>query len=96
MPAYVRGQAYLAAGDGAPAAPEFQKVIDHPGVVLNSPIGALSTLQLARAFRLAGNTARAKAALDQFFANWKDADPALPVLQEAKSENARDMQRAGK
>jgi DNA-binding winged helix-turn-helix (wHTH) protein/predicted Zn-dependent protease len=96
VPAYVRGQAYLAAGDGAHAAPEFQKVIDHPGVVLNSPIGALSTLQLARAFRLAGNTARAKAALDQFFANWKDADPALPVLQEAKSENARDMQRAGK
>lgn len=96
VPAYVRGQAYMAAGDGTHAAAEFQKVIDHPGVVLNSPIGPLATLQIARAFRLAGDAAKAKAAYDQFLAIWKDAEPALPVFQEAKSEDSKDSQRAGK
>jgi DNA-binding winged helix-turn-helix (wHTH) protein/tetratricopeptide (TPR) repeat protein len=96
MPAYIRGEAYLAAGDGPHAAAEFQKVTDHPGVVLNSPIGPLAQLQTARAWRLAGNADKAKAAYDQFLSQWKDADPALSVLQEAKSENARGLQTAGK
>ena len=86
MPAYIRGQAWLAAGDGAHAAAEFQKVIDHPGVVLNSMVGPLAQLQVARAWRLAGNPDKARAATAQVLAKWKDADPGLPLLQQAKSE----------
>ena len=86
MPAYIRGQAWLAAGDGAHAASEFQKVIDHPGIVLNSLIGPLAQLQIARSWRLAGNPDKSRAAWAQFLAQWKDADPGLPLLDQAKSE----------
>ena len=85
LPAYVRGEAYLGAGDGTHAAVEFQKVIDHPGVVLNSMIGPLATLQLARAYRAAGNLDKAQAAEEQFLANWKDADRNLALVEQAKA-----------
>jgi len=85
-PVYVRGEAYLAARQGKEAAVEFQKILDHRGVVLNEPIGALAHLGLARAYALQGDTAKAKAAYQDFFSLWKDADPDIPVLRQAKSE----------
>jgi eukaryotic-like serine/threonine-protein kinase len=89
-PAYVRGQAYLEAQQGREAAAEFQKVLDHRGIVLADPIGALApTLQLGRAYVLSGDEAKAKAAYQHFLALWKDADPDLPILKEAKAEYAR-------
>ena len=89
MAAYLRGQAYLAARRGADAAPEFQKILDHRGVVLNSLIGALAHVGLARAYVLQGDTTRARAAYEDFFALWKDADKDTPILIAAKSEYAR-------
>jgi len=88
-PVYVRGEAYLAAKQGTQASAEFQKIIDRPGVVINEPIAALSHLGLARAFTLQGDTAKARAAYQDFFALWKDADPDIPILIAARSENAR-------
>jgi serine/threonine protein kinase/tetratricopeptide (TPR) repeat protein len=88
-PIYVRGEACLAAGQGSAAATEFQKIIDHRGVVLNFPLGALARLGLARARASSGDTAGAKTAYQEFFAVWKDADADLPVLKEAKAEYAR-------
>ena len=88
-PVYVRGQAYLRAGNGTAAAQEFQKIIDHRGIVLNFPLGALAHVGLARACALSGDTARAKGAYQDFFALWKDADPAIPILKEAKAEYAK-------
>jgi tetratricopeptide (TPR) repeat protein len=88
-PMYVRGEAYLKAGQGRQAAVEFQKILDHRGIVLNFPLGALSHLQLARAYRLAGDTAKARSAYQDFFALWKDADPDIPILREAKAEYAK-------
>jgi len=88
-PVYVRGQAYLRAGNGTAAAEEFQKIIDHRGIVLNFPLGALAHAGLARACALSGDTARAKGAYQDFFALWKDADPAIPILKEAKAEYAK-------
>jgi len=87
-PVYLRGQAYLAAHQGSEAAAEFQKILDHPGVVLNDPIGALARLGLARAYAARGNTGNAKAAYREFFTLWKNADPDIPVLQRAKAEFA--------
>ena len=87
-PVYVRGQARLAAHQGVPAAAEFQKILDWPGVVVNEPIGALAQLGLARSYALAGDTAKSRAAYNAFFTFWKDADPDLPVLIAAKSEYA--------
>jgi eukaryotic-like serine/threonine-protein kinase len=84
-PIYVRGQAYLAAHEGSKAAGEFQKIIDHRVLVLN-PIGALAHLGLARAYVLQGDTSKAKAAYQDFLALWKDADPDIPVLKQAKAE----------
>jgi serine/threonine protein kinase/tetratricopeptide (TPR) repeat protein len=89
FPIFVRGRAYLAAHDGTSAAAEFRKILDHPGVVLNSPIGALAHLDLARAYVLQGDTAKARAAYQDFFALWKNADPDIPLLIAAKSEYAR-------
>jgi eukaryotic-like serine/threonine-protein kinase len=83
---FVRGEAYLAARQGGEAAAEFQKILDHPGVVLNQPIGALAHLGLGRAYALKGDTARAKAAYQDFLTLWKDADPDIPVLQQANAE----------
>jgi eukaryotic-like serine/threonine-protein kinase len=88
-PAYVRGEAYLAAQQGAEAAAEFQKIVDHPGIVLSDPIGALAHLQLGRAYVLAGEQAKAKSAYQDFLTLWKDADPDIPILKQAKAEYAK-------
>jgi tetratricopeptide (TPR) repeat protein len=88
-PAYVRGQAYLEAGRGREAAAEFQKVLDHRGIVLADPIGALAHLQLGRALVLLGERDRARSAYHDFLHLWKDADPDVPVLQEARAEFAK-------
>ena len=88
-PVYIRGQAYLALRDGAKAAAEFQKIIDHPGIVLYQLIGALSHLQLGRAYALQGDAEKARSAYDDFFTLWKDADPDIPILKEAKAEYAK-------
>jgi eukaryotic-like serine/threonine-protein kinase len=86
---YMRGEAYLAMRQGAAAAAEFQKIIDHPGLVVNEPIGALAHLQLGRAYATAGDSAKAKAAYKDFLTLWKDADPEIPILKEAKAEYAK-------
>jgi eukaryotic-like serine/threonine-protein kinase len=88
-PVYVRGQAYVAAHNGAAAAGEFQKILDHRGIVLNLPLGALAHLQLGRAYALSGDTAKARSAYQDFFNAWKDADPDIPILKEAKAEYAK-------
>ena len=110
FPVYVRGEAFLATGQGSEAAGEFQKILDHPGIVLNCPIGALAHLGLARANALqaglpvaAGSDrrekngahraplqpealAKARGAYQDFFTLWKDADPDIPILRQAKAE----------
>ncbi len=86
FPAYIRGQAYLAAHDGKAAAAEFQKVLDHPGIVLNAPHGALAHLELGRAYAMAGDSSKAKLAYQDFLTLWKDADADIPILKEAKAE----------
>ena len=80
----MRGEAYLAAHQGAEAAAEFQKILDHRGIVVNDPIGALAHLQLGRAFVLSGDKAKAKTAYQDFLTLWKEADPDIPVLQQAR------------
>ncbi len=85
-PVYVRGEAYLAAGKGAEAGREFQKILDHRGVVGSEPIGALVHLQMGRALALAGETDKAKQAYEDFFAEWAGADAAIPVLKRARAE----------
>jgi serine/threonine protein kinase/tetratricopeptide (TPR) repeat protein len=85
-PVYVRGQAQLMAHNGPAAAAEFQKFLDHPGVTINFPLGALAHLGLARAHAFSGNSSKAKAAYQDFFGLWKDADPDIPLLKEAKAE----------
>jgi hypothetical protein len=88
-PVYVRGEAYLAAHQGKEAAAEFQKILNHRGIVLNEPIGALAHLQLGRAYAMSGDSAKARAAYEDFLTLWKDADPDIPVLQQAKAEYAK-------
>jgi hypothetical protein len=88
-PTYLRGQAYLMAHNGTAAAAEFQKFLDHRGIVLNFSLGALGHLGLARAYVVSGDTAKAKAAYQDFFALWKGADPDIPILKEAKAEYAK-------
>jgi serine/threonine protein kinase/Flp pilus assembly protein TadD len=88
-PAYVRGQTQLMAHNGVAAAAEFQKLLDHRGIVVNFPLGALAHLGLARAYAISGDTAKAKAAYQDFLSLWKDADPDIPILKEAKSEYAK-------
>jgi serine/threonine protein kinase/tetratricopeptide (TPR) repeat protein len=88
-PAYVRGQAYLLAHNGTAAAAEFQKLLDHQGIVDNFVTGSLAHVQLGRAYAMAGNTAKAKTAYQDFFNLWKDADPDIPILKEAKAECAK-------
>jgi ATP/maltotriose-dependent transcriptional regulator MalT len=88
-PAYIRGQAYLAARRGSEAATEFKKIMDQPGVVLNEPIGALAHLGLGRAYAVNGDITRARAAYQDFFALWKNADPGIPRLAEARAEYSR-------
>ena len=101
-PVYLRGEAYLSAGKGAGkssgepdaengrlAAAEFQRILDHPGVIVNFPLSALSHLGLGRARALTGDTSGARTAYQDFFALWKDADPNIPILKEAKAEYAK-------
>ena len=88
-PVYVRGNAYLAAGQGVQAAAEFEKILKWRGVVLNEPIAALAPLGLARAYALQGNTAKARSAYQDFLTLWKNADPDVPVLKLAKAEYAQ-------
>jgi eukaryotic-like serine/threonine-protein kinase len=100
-PTYIRGQAYLAGGQGKEAAAEFQKIIDHSGIVWNCWTGALAHLGVARANALQSKTfrgqgqvanayaARARAAYKDFLTLWKDADPDIPILKEAKAEYAK-------
>jgi eukaryotic-like serine/threonine-protein kinase len=88
-PVYVRGEAYLAAREGSFAAAEFQKIVDHRGIVLYEPIGALANLQLGRAYAMTGDRAKAKAAYQDFLTFWKDADPDIPILKQAKAEYAK-------
>jgi hypothetical protein len=85
-PAYLRGQAYLVAHNGIAAAAEFEKLVDHRGVVLNFVTGSLAHVQVGRAYAMAGDTAKAKAAYRDFFTLWKGADPDIPILKEAKTE----------
>jgi len=77
------------AHNGTAAAAEFQKLLDHRGIVLNFVTGALAHLQLGRAYAMAGDTAKAKSAYQDFFTLWKDADPDIPILKEAKAEYAK-------
>jgi tetratricopeptide (TPR) repeat protein len=88
-PIYARGQAYLAAGQGAEAAREFQKILDHPGIMVGDPIGVLAHLQLGRAYAMSGDTAKAKDSYQDFLTLWKDADPDIPILKQAKAEYAK-------
>jgi tetratricopeptide (TPR) repeat protein len=88
-PVYVRGEAYLAARQGSEAAAEFQKILDHRGIVVNEPIGALAHLQIGRAYAMQGDSVKAKAAYQDFLTLWKDADADIPVLIAAKSEYAK-------
>jgi eukaryotic-like serine/threonine-protein kinase len=88
-PAYLRGQAGLLAHKGSAAAPEFQKILDHSGIVVNFLTGSLAHLQIARAYAMADDPAKAKAAYQDFFTLWKDADPDIPILKEAKAEYAK-------
>ncbi|MGO9591677.1 MAG: protein kinase domain-containing protein [Candidatus Acidiferrales bacterium] len=89
LPVYISGEAYLAARQGTQAATEFQMILDHAAVVGNEPTGALAHLGLGRAYVLTGDTAKARAAYDDFFALWKDADPDIPILVQAKAEYAQ-------
>jgi eukaryotic-like serine/threonine-protein kinase len=88
-PVYLRGDAYLTAKNGSAATGEFQKIIDHAGVVGNEPIGALAHLGLARACALSGNKQKSRAEYQNFFALWKSADPGIPILKQAQSEYAK-------
>ena len=85
----MRGEAYLAAHQGTEAAAEFKKILDHRGIVVNDPIGALAHLQIGRAYAMQGDTAKARAAYQDFLTLWKDADPDIPILKEAKAEYAK-------
>jgi len=88
-PAYIRGLAYLAQKNSPAAAAEFQKFLDHPGIVQNFLLGSLAHLQLGRAYAISGDTAKAKAAYQDFLTLWKDADPDIPIMKEAKAEYAK-------
>ncbi len=88
-PAYVRGQAYLENGRGQQAVAEFQKLLDHRGVVQNFVLGALVHVQMGRAYLATGDTANARFQYEEFLTLWKDADPDIPILKQAKAEYAK-------
>ena len=88
-PTYVRGQAYLAAHQAAAAVAEFQRILDHRSIVLVDPMGAMARLQLARALTLSGDTERAKSAYQDLLTLWENADPKIPIVEEARAEYAR-------
>ena len=85
----MRGQAYLGIHQGSAAAAEFQRLLDHAGIVQNFLLGSLAHLGLARAYTLAGDTTKSRTAYQDFFALWKDADPDIPILKQAKAEYAK-------
>jgi tetratricopeptide (TPR) repeat protein len=88
-PPYVRGQAYLRAHNGTAAATEFQKMLDHRSIVQNFVTGSLAHVQIGRAYAMAGDTSKAKAAYQDFFNLWKEADPDIPILKQARAEYAK-------
>ena len=88
-PIYVRGKAYLAAHRGKEAVAEFQKILDHRGVVLNQPLGALAYLEIARAYAMQGDKVNAGGMYREFFDLWKNADSDIPALKQAKAEFAK-------
>ena len=88
-PVYVRGLAYLALHQGVEAATEFRKILDHSGIVISDPVGAMARLQIARAYAMQGDTAKAEAAYQDFLGLWKDADPDIPIYQQARAEYAK-------
>jgi tetratricopeptide (TPR) repeat protein len=88
-PVYVRGLAYSQMGRHREAAAEFQKVLDHPGIVLNDPIGPMARLQLARALAASGDRAKSAAVYKDLLSLWKDADPDIPVVLQARAESAK-------
>ena len=88
-PVYVRGEAYLQLGQGSSAAREFQKFLDHPGITVNFPLGALAHLQLGRAYAVSGERERARSEYQNFFALWKGADPDIAILKQAQAEYAK-------
>jgi len=89
LPVYLRGEAYLMLGDGNRAAAEFQKFVDHRGLIGNFPLGALARLELGRAYALSGDKDKARSAYQDFLTLWKDADPDIPILKQAKAEYAK-------
>jgi len=90
-PVYVRGLAYSRLGRYREAAAEFQKLLDHPGIMLNDPMGPMARLQLARALSSSGDRAKSAAVYNDLLTLWKDADPDVPVVQEAKAESAKQL-----
>jgi eukaryotic-like serine/threonine-protein kinase len=88
-PVYLRGLAYLSAHNGTAAAAQFQRILDHPGITINFPTGALAHLQLGRAYAMSGDPAKARTAYQDFLNLWKAADPDVPVLKEGKAEYAK-------
>jgi DNA-binding winged helix-turn-helix (wHTH) protein/tetratricopeptide (TPR) repeat protein len=88
-PIYVRGEAYLAARQGAAAAAEFQKILDHRGIVVSDPVGVLAQLELGRAYAQSGDKTKAKSAYSGFLGLVKDADAAVPMVKQARTEFAR-------
>jgi serine/threonine protein kinase/tetratricopeptide (TPR) repeat protein len=89
LPIYIRGQAYLGAKRGAEAAAEFQRIVDHRGISPTAPVHSLAKLGQGRAYVMTGDAAKARAAYQDFLALWKDADPDIPILKEAKAEYAK-------
>jgi DNA-binding winged helix-turn-helix (wHTH) protein/predicted Zn-dependent protease len=95
LPIYLRGLAYLEARDGAKAEVEFQKIVDHPGVVLNAPIGPLARLQMGRACLAQGKSEQAKAAYEDFLNRWMTGDADIPILREARAEYGKQWPASG-
>jgi hypothetical protein len=87
--AYVRGLAYVAAHHGAEAAAEFQKILDHRGLVICDPVGALAHLQLGRAYALSGDDTKARSAYQDFLSLWNDVDPDIPIFKQVRAEYAK-------
>ena len=85
-PAIVRGEAYLRSHKGADAAAEYRRILSLPGLLLGDPVGAVARLQLAKAYAMQGDTAKAKQAYQDFLTLWKDADPDIPIFNQAKAE----------
>ncbi len=88
-PVYLRGLAYLQGGQAERSVAEFHKTFDHPGVIVNFPLGPLSHLQYGRAQLLNHRPDEARKAYQDFLSLWKDADPGIPILEQAKAEFAR-------